>query len=109
MAYNIRLAWNNISSINIRNCSSKCITATGDGIEHEEEFLGFMAEGVLEVSHTLHDRLQVNDLQAWANETPITVHKGEEIVVEILNHKVKNIYWKMSVRIKKCMSLRPLN
>jgi hypothetical protein len=52
----------------------------GDSTEHEEEFLGFTAEGVLEVSHTLHDRLQANDLQASAHddETPITVYKGED-------------------------------
>jgi hypothetical protein len=41
MAYNIGLAWKNISSMTIKNCSSKCITATGDSIKHEEEFLGF--------------------------------------------------------------------
>jgi hypothetical protein len=49
-----------------------------------------MAKVVLEVTHTLHDRLQVNDLQAWAHdndETPITVYKGEhETAAEVLNH-----------------------
>jgi hypothetical protein len=32
------LACKNVSSITIKNCWSKCIAATGDGREHEEEF-----------------------------------------------------------------------
>jgi hypothetical protein len=72
----------------IKNCYSKCITATGNSIKHEEEFLGF-TEDVCEASNTLQDRLQVNDLRALVhinNETPIAVYKDyEEIVAEVLN------------------------
>jgi hypothetical protein len=60
----IGLAWKNISYMTIKNCWSKCITATGDSSEHEEEFLGFTEEDAGEASGTLHDRLQVIDLRA---------------------------------------------
>jgi hypothetical protein len=60
MTYSIRLAWKNISSMTIKNCWSKCITATGNNIKHEEEFLGFTEEDACEASNTLHDRRPVS-------------------------------------------------
>jgi hypothetical protein len=62
MAYSIGLAWKNSSSMTIKNCWSKCITATGDSIEHKEEIFGFTEEDSREASNTLDDTLQVNDL-----------------------------------------------
>jgi hypothetical protein len=58
MAYIIRLAWKNMT---VTNWWSKSIAATGDSMEHEEEFLHF-TEDVHEASNTHDDRLQVNDL-----------------------------------------------
>jgi hypothetical protein len=50
--------------------------------------LGF-TEDEREVSSTLYDRLQANDLWAWVhenNETPVSVYKDdEEIVAEVPN------------------------
>jgi hypothetical protein len=90
VAYRIRLAWKNISSRTIKNCWSKCISATGDSIEHEEEFLGFTEEDAREASNTFHDRLHVNDLRAWVHkdvETHVAVYKNDdEIVAQVLNH-----------------------
>jgi hypothetical protein len=62
MAYNIGLARRTTSSMTIKNCWSKYITTTGDGIEHEEEYLGFTEEDALKVSSTLYGRLQANNL-----------------------------------------------
>lgn len=45
----------------VTNWWSKSIAATGDSMEHEEEFLHF-TEDVHEASNTHDDRLQVNDL-----------------------------------------------
>jgi hypothetical protein len=65
-----------------------------------------------ETSNTLHNRLQVNDLQAWVcedDETPVAVYEGnEETVAEVLNHGKQNIYQKMTARMKKCVCLRIL-
>jgi hypothetical protein len=62
MAYNIGLAWKSISSMTDKNCWFKCIAATGDSVEHKEEFLGFTEEDAHEASSPLHDILQVNNL-----------------------------------------------
>jgi uncharacterized protein (DUF1499 family) len=61
MACNIGLAWTNISSMTIKNCWPKCISATDDNIKHKEQLLGF-TEDVAEASSTLNDILQVNNL-----------------------------------------------
>jgi hypothetical protein len=68
----------------------KFIAATGDSVEHEEEFLGFMKEDAHEASNTLYDILQVNNLQTWVHkddETPFAVFKDDDgTVAEVLNH-----------------------
>lgn len=73
-----------------RNYWSKCILATGDGAEHKEQLLGFTEENAGKASNTLHNRLQVNNLQAYVHEddeTPVAVYKDdEETVAEVINH-----------------------
>jgi hypothetical protein len=80
VTHNIALALKPTSSMTIENCWPKYIATTGDGIEHEEEYLGFAEEDAHAASSTLYDRLQTNHLGAWVRENDET--PDEEIVAE---------------------------
>jgi hypothetical protein len=86
MTYNTGLAWKNISSMIIKNCLPKCLTATGDSIKHKEEFLGFPEKDVAEASIILDNILQVNNLRTWiCDETPTVYKDDEKTAAEVLN------------------------
>jgi hypothetical protein len=93
----------------IKSCWPKCLTATGDSIQHKEEFLGFPEKDVAEASSTLDNILQVNNLQTWiCDETPTAYKHDEETAAEVLNRAKQNNYWNLMARMKKCACLRHL-